>query len=104
MCPYIIIKEYISYSVGELKATHLHHGLVSTQGQQHAGAQLVFSQREQELLGLVAGAHQDVNLQERTVALHQRFRLSLCPCVHVHPLTILANSSPSSSQATPPGL
>lgn len=44
---------------------YLHHGLVSTQGQQHAGPQLVFSQRQEELLGLVAGAHQDVNLEEK---------------------------------------
>lgn len=44
--------------------THLHHGLVSTQSQEHAGTQFVFSQGQQELLGLVAGAHQDVNLEQ----------------------------------------
>jgi len=53
------------YTHGEVaNAPYLHHGLVPTQGQQHAGAQLVFSQREQELLGLVAGAHEDVDLAE----------------------------------------
>lgn len=44
--------------------THLHHGLVSTQSQEHARTQFVFSQGQQELLGLVAGAHQDVNLEQ----------------------------------------
>lgn len=55
----------VSLSVGLIAAvrSYLHHGLVSTQGQQHAGAQLVLGQGEQELLGLVAGAHQDVNLE-----------------------------------------
>lgn len=45
------------------KHTNLHHGLVPTQSQQHARAQLVLSQREQELLGLIARAHQDMNLK-----------------------------------------
>lgn len=43
----------------------LDHGLVPSQGQQHAGTQLVLSQREEELLCFVAGTHQDVDLQER---------------------------------------
>ncbi len=70
---------------------YLHHGLVSTQGQQHAGTQLVFSQREQELLGLITGAHQDMNLEEmkrrgrlsckQTQRCIDLIRLCVCVCV-----------------------
>lgn len=73
---------------------HLHHGLVPSQGQQHAGAQLVLSQRQQELLGLVAGAHQDVHLEENKTSSHKtigatalmlRFQLSDSPCWRTAP-------------------
>lgn len=47
-------------------APHLHHGLVASQRQEHAGPQLVFCQGQQELFGLVTGAHEDVHLWGET--------------------------------------
>lgn len=46
----------------EAQAPYLHHGLVPPQCKQHAWAQLVFCQGEQEFFGLVTGAHEDVHL------------------------------------------
>lgn len=109
MCIYLGDQDIIyGYKVERLKFIHLHHGLVSTEGQQHAGAQLIFSQREEELLGLIAGAHQDMNLEDGRKSRGEGHVTVQDDCVNVymcvHTLTILAKSSPSSSQATPPGL
>lgn len=91
MCIYLGLQDIIhGYKVERLKIIHLHHGLVSTEGQQHAGAQLVLSQREEELLGLIAGAHQDMNLEEEeqevghVTVQHDCVDAYVCACVFIH--------------------
>lgn len=65
--------------------TYFHHGLVPTEGQQHARTQLIFSQREQELLGLIAGTHQNMNLEEMQVTNHNnRFTFITVQDEHTH--------------------